>query len=204
MKTLRLPVLKAKNAIADANATVMLFAATLDRETDTVVHLTDNNEDVVFAGQRYQAYDVRLELIGSDSEGGLTETRLVASNVPRDWGYYLEQGGVVDCPLVVRAVHAAHLDDGDEMASVTYNVKSVDVTDLQAVLTLGLPDPLDLRAPAQRFDEMHCRHVYRGQFCGYTGALTSCTKRLEGVGGCREHDNAERFGGFQGLLRERG
>ncbi len=62
------------------------------------------------------------------------------------------------------------------------------------------------QAPLQRLrldPEMYwpnfCIWKYKSTQCGYTGALATCTRTLDGTNGCEAHNNQVRFGGFPGI-----
>jgi phage-related protein len=203
MRSISLPLAAAKNKLHTEQAVLFLFEIALLDSPATVLHAAANDQDVIFAGQRYQAYEITMDAVASDSEAGTAETRLYATNVPRDLTFYLEQGGLVGQQITLRVVHEAHLDSGDELLVAYYTVRQAVVTDVGVELTLGLPDMVSMRVPGPRYDEQRCQFVYKGTRCAYAGALGTCTKLLEGDGGCRDHDNVARFGGFPGQPRDR-
>lgn len=166
--------------------------------TDAAVFIAANNEDVIAGGKTYQAFPLQVDEITESSDGSIPGTRLVVSNVTREFLAILEHHrGFVDQLVVLKQAFANDLDNPVTVGEWTITEVDVD-TD-----TVGFriePHPIfDEPGPKRR---MHatCGWVYQDEAtCGFptqakvdaTPALSGlvvpprCTRSLDGAEGCR-------------------
>ncbi len=108
-------------------------------------------------------------------------------------------GGIVVLRRIYKSIAGVVTDIGIRQEFTILDVAMADTT---ISLSVGVADPLSKRFPRDRYAALACRHKYKGGFCRYAGALSTCTHTLEdapdGTKGCRSHDNSNQFGGSPG------
>jgi phage-related protein len=87
--------------------------------------------------------------------------------------------------------------EGFDTGAYYYQMFFIDSVEINnAVAKISLSSPLeffDVRLPRNKYYKNHCRHIYKGSRCKYSGSLTKCDYTLED---CKAHNNATNFGGF--------
>lgn len=104
-----------------------------------------------------------------------------------------------DCELTTVLVCVEELTASYTWATLTYDIKQARPVGEAIQLTLGGPNPVKMRFPADRYWADQCpyaRGFKNDPRCGYTGSETSCDGSLAR---CTELGNQTRFGGFLGL-----
>ena len=176
-----------KNALRQTEGWRWLVEADADGTNGYRIH--DGDAPIVYGGQTFVPYPMRLDEITSDSDGALPQVALVVASVDDHVATRLNEGHLLDRRIRIRRVNVSAL-------SVAFDCG--DWTALDCVLTLGEasfvlgPYPLlDAPFPAIRQVRQRCHKVYGGPDCGYdltrSGALTSCDYGLDTSNGCRAH-----------------
>ena len=186
-----------KNKLASDAPWLVLLELSLEGTTIRVVR---NTEDVTWNGYTWTAFPFALDETGETSRGEVPQLALRISNVSRVMQSYFEgSGGAVGSQVIVRVVHADHLDLTTAEVEEVFEVVESRADAVWVTLMLGLRNPMMLRFPRHRFLRTHCRWKFRGTECGYTGSETMCDRTLTA---CQARGNTARFGGFPNLPGE--
>jgi len=159
-----------------------------------------NNENVTWpsaGGTEYVAMPFEMDDIEEEGKAYM-EVELRVGNVSRVMEAYMEAdpNGGVGATVILRVVHAAHLDLTDP--EIMYTLKCLDAyaDSIWAHFVLGSDVPWQRRFPRGRIDPNYCRYKrFGGPRCQYVGVETECDRTLTR---CRELINSNRFGGFPG------
>jgi lambda family phage minor tail protein L len=184
-----------KNKMASTAPFLLLVEV---RATDTeIIRLVNNNEDIVWGGQEWIAFPVKPGDISDDTKS-LPQVNLLVSNVNGLVQSYLEEyDGLTDREVVLRIVHAAHLDLNEAEIEETYTIQKVDYDEEWVTFVLGGENIQYLRFPPRRYMQRFCAFKYKSVRCGAVSSLPTCDKTLQA---CRDRNNAIRFGGEPGML----
>lgn len=162
--------------------------------------VTAHSEPVVFDGETYHPWRVRLPRIDSGGPGDLSAAKLEFSNVGGIAAEYLRSfEGLKGKRVVVRLVNSLHLDAATHALPHTYEIADSRVDAGVASLTLGKLPLHNATCPARRFARLVCGVAFRGPLCGWDtsqqGDPDSCDRLLDSPNGCVAHGNTPRFGG---------
>ena len=161
------------------------------------LYLANNTDDVVFQGQTYSAFAFNYEQQKQTSKGEIPTVTISVSNVSRVIQSYVEQyEGGVGSTVTLIIVNHAHLTEDYTELTADFTVLGSKCTAQWVSFTLGAPNPLNKRFPAWQYIALHCRFLFKGPHCGYSGAVTTCSRTLDN---CRALGNSTRFGGHPGL-----
>jgi phage-related protein len=128
----------------------------------------------------------------------IQQVQLSVSNVDGLVQSYLEEyDGLTDKEITLYIVHASHLDLTEAEIEESFTIQSVDYDEEWVTFTLGGENVQYFRYPSRRYMQRSCPLKYKSVRCGSTSALTDCPKTLQG---CRDRNNAKRFGGEPGML----
>lgn len=198
MKTIPKAILDrlAPDTIRDA------FVLLLDFTLSTGTHLRYARyaSDVSYGGNVYAAWPFGGELRhGGKGHSVPTATLTIEDAVQTLRPYAIATQWFRDCTLTVTMVCVADLAVDYTWATVTYDIKGATPTGEAIALTLGGPNPVKMRFPADRYWADQCPYA-RGfkddPRCGYAGEETHCDGSLAR---CEALSNEARFGGFLGL-----
>lgn len=194
MKSLPLALKQAKNQLGGDSP----WLVTLDIDLDgTFYYLVNNNEDITYNGQVYTAVPFDVAPPKESSKGEIPTVTLNVSNVTRTLQYYMELlAGAVGAPVTLRVVNTAHLAEDYSELTMYFEVMATKCTASVVSFTLGAPNPLNTRFPAEQFIAAHCNWKFKGPECAYAGVASSCNRTLKD---CQLKSNSVRFGGFPGL-----
>jgi len=197
-----------KNALALGRPYVWLFEFQVPTTPPERIRLAAHDEDVSYGTNSvgaplvYSPYDVRLDPIEQNTDGDLVNLRVTVSNVRRELMALVEAyNALIGQPAFMQLVHLDLLSDADPLVAIDGKVASASATAESIVFEVGLYYPSRGTFPTGRVSRDWCRFRYKGVRCGYTGALPSCDKSLDGANGCEVHGNGPRFGGFPGAPR---
>lgn len=181
-----------------------------DEVSPEIARLTSHSESVSFdvnsSGEAlvFTPRQLTIEPIREDSKATQQALSLTVSNA--DLGLLAlvdAYDGLEGQTVRLMCVSLELLIPGSQFIDATGEIQQVSTTQRSLTFDLGRTDISRSRFPANRVQSDHCPFAYKGARCGYTGALPSCDKTLNGPNGCVTHDNASRFGGFPGVPRQR-
>jgi lambda family phage minor tail protein L len=187
-----------KNKLVNDHPWIVLFEIQLPDGTSA--YLAKNNEPITWRGAVWEPIPVLLSDTTQDMKAMSTFTVQV-SNVSGVIQAYLEQyNGLVDCVVVIRLVHTAHLDNHVAEIEETFNVQSTAYDEEWVTFTLGADFWMYYRALADRYLPDFCCWKYGKVKCGVPAAtllkFPSCGHTLAD---CKKRGNAKRFGGAPGM-----
>ncbi|MBS0150463.1 MAG: hypothetical protein JSR31_05935 [Nitrospira sp.] len=196
MRVLTSLLTQAKNQLSSPAAVIPLL--TLEIDATTTLRLAAHPTTVVFRGDTYGSIGLEIDEATQDAKGGLHDLSVSVSNVTREVSAYLEVHDLRGKRVTIQYVQSANLADDDAVfVEERYEIMSVHVKGSTFVMfRLGHDRISQHQFPAGRFLRDSCRWIYKSTECGYTGAIPSCTKVLEGFQGCRDHHNVARFGAY--------
>lgn len=193
-------LLSAKNAIHSPEAWLLLAEIEFSALSPPVtLHLARNNEDVLWRGETWQAFAFELDDMEESSEGKVPSLALRVANVNRMVQGYVERipEGGLGSPVTLYVAHSGNLAE-TQVPTFPFSIISVECSAMWVAIGLGAENPFLRRLPRNSFRANACRWRFRDARCGYAGAETVCGKTLAR---CLALANAERFGGFPGLVR---
>lgn len=158
---------------------------------------TENLEYPTGSGNIYQAanFDVNVNYTANE------QPRITMS--AKDYTGVIKErletyDGIVGSNVILRVVNSDLLDQPAEFEE-TLTVMGSSAPGWDVNFTLGSENPLALRFPFNVQYRNRCPYRYKGERCGYDGALPSCDYTLDGANGCRVHNNIANYGGFPAL-----
>lgn len=179
----------------------------IQNHPDIVLRLARENQDIVYKGDSYIAFNFDFDIIQDKSSGELSTVTMRVCNINRAIGFYLEQyDGGIGAKVEMRVVSQSAIND-DPSIFMEFEIIEATAEAEWATFTLGSDNPLRKSFPKFIYLKDYCIWKYNtpamqafgdqtGIQCGYSGALTSCSKNLGGSNGCRAHVNSARFGGY--------
>jgi lambda family phage minor tail protein L len=197
MLTLPSLIITEKNKLSSTGAWIVLLTITMP--DSTVIRLARNNEDVVYQGNTFTAFDFSIDEISSDSKGQLPSVVLRIGNAGRVMQAYLEaQDGIVGASVLIQVVNSSLLNQDFSELDLTFEVQKASADARYVSFELGIPSPLNKRFPLYRYSGTICNWVsrFKGAECKYSGPVTSCDGRRST---CISLNNIENWGGFTGL-----
>lgn len=159
------------------------------------LRLVRNNEDVVWNGNVWSAFNFQLGEIIEDIEGKPEAVPLQVSNITQIVQAYVEEyNGLTGTTVTLRVVHSQHLDNMLAEVEEIFTVQSTTCDSKWVTFYLGSDISTQLRFPFRRVLKNFCawRDQYKGLECGYAGTLPACDGTLQS---CRARGNAARYGG---------
>ena len=192
-----------KNKVASGNVTLMLLEIHIPGETETVVRIAQNNEDVTWAGETWQALPVQISEIPQSSKGDVPRVDIQVSNVNREMRYYIELYDIYTktygySPITVKimVINSGNLAATEPEVEFDFELVQPKSGTQWATFTLGAPSPFNQRYPLLRVMKNHCQVMkFKDAECGYNGAETTCDRTLTT---CRTYSNSGRFKAFPG------
>lgn len=198
MRSIHVSLKTEKNKLNSTAAFLSLLQ--IEVGDDEVRYFVPNTENVTFDGITYEPFPCKLNSIQQDLRGGLEDVEVAVSNVTREMSAYVEFNDLRGRQVKMLTVSTAHLDNPTAtLEEVVFEINEVSVQEEAVIFLLGHERILQQRFPGQRFLRNNCRWVYKSKECGYSGGMATCSKILEGIDGCRAHNNVARFGAFPGL-----
>lgn len=171
----------------------------------SVLRLVRNVDDVQFdcgdgAGvQTYTAFSWEFSELQENSDGSIPNWSVKVSNVNRAVEALLEQfGGGVSGSVTIYVINGKKLNREPEL-ELDFDITGCSSDAQWVTFTLGAQSPFRIQFGRHPYSADSCVWRYKGPQCGYTGDLPTCSFRLGGANGCREHSNQVRFGAFPGV-----
>ena len=181
----------------------------------TPVRVVANNENITWDGETWIAFPFEIEEIGEESKGEVPEVNLRVSNVSRtmetylqDFDAYTKTNGYTPITVAIYCLNSKNLASATPESVHYFELIQPKTDPLWATFRLGAANPFNKRFPRHRLLKNHCRFIFKGALCGYSGSGTTCDKTLTT---CRTftdsayHDppdslgNAKRYGGTPGV-----
>lgn len=159
------------------------------------LRLVRNNEDIVWNGDTWTAFNFKLGEITEDNKGKPQAIPLQVSNITQIvQGYVEENNGLTGTTVTLRVVHSQHLDNTLPEVEEIFTVQSTSCDSKWVTFFLGSDISTQLRFPFRRVLKNFCawRDQYKGIECGYAGALPACDGTLQS---CCNRGNSVRYGG---------
>lgn len=187
-----------KNKLANDQPWIVLFEIQLPDGTSA--YLAKNNDVVGWNSITWEPIPVLLSDNSQDMKSMSTFTVQV-SNVSGAVQAYLEEyNGLVDSVIIIRLVHAAHLDNTVPEIEESFNVQSTSYDEQWVTFTLGSDFWMYYRALADRYLPDFCCWKYSQIKCGVKASVLAlyptCCHTLAD---CKLRNNAVRFGGAPGM-----
>lgn len=182
--------------VGDSN---ILWLVDLIVVTGTTLYLAANSDDVSFDGHTYTGDAIEIGALRFNAGGRLEQVDIGLANVDRVLTDHIESNDdyIVGQRVTLRRVLADHLADTTSQQVFPLKVAEAESSADQAALILHCAhDGLETkRFPTSRATQ-RCRWVFKGLECGYSGATSSCNKRLADCQAMNGGSNQARFGGF--------
>ncbi len=187
---LSLKAIQAKNSLSDGG--LWLIPLTIySPELDMTFRLVANTEDLVWNGERFQAFPIKIGELKEAIKGQLPSLQLQVSNVQRMLQGYIEQDPnfgsnwqvtleVVYIPDPEREGDVTH--DGPSELSMNFISTGVSCTEQWVTINLGMENPLRLQCPHRKFAPHTCQAQFKNPEtgCTYDGTeYTTCDKSIE-------------------------
>lgn len=182
------------NSLSNTDGVILLCEIQLP-DSAVTLRLARNTDDITWDGETWTKFPFDLDDLGEGKNGEAPQVAIRVSNVNRAIQSYIEEvDGGVDGTVILRLVHAAHLDL-DEIVRLDYTVLGCHADSKNVTFTLGTVNLFSMRFPQSRILKNQCRWKFKDSRCGYSGGESTCNKTLAR---CREIGNSERFGAFPG------
>jgi len=144
----------------------------------------------------YSPGEIIHEDVRSDTEGSVPKIRLTLQNITREIGALIEfYGGLTGQAVRACCLKLSTLPDGLPIVDERYEILESATSETEAVLTIGNTSLTSKQFPDRRISRTYCGHAYGRAGCGYDttrpGAMTTCTKLLDGENGCIDHGDDE-------------
>ena len=187
-----------KNKIFSDESWLLLLKAEYEGESPLYICL--NNETVTWpstGGNVYLPAIFVLSGFNESKEAQIPSMNLSIIDIQRNLIPFIEeQDGGIGALITMYIVHSAHLDN--TVPEIQEEMEVLDVAvgdDYKITFKLGAENLSNFRCPQHRYLKNHCRFIFKGSRCGYSGVETDCDRTFVR---CEELDNIERFGGFPG------
>ena len=183
-----------KSRLASDGVWLLLVEVALPDSAEPL-RLVRNNEDIVWNGDTWTAFNFKLGEITEDNKGKPQAIPLQVSNITQIvQGYVEENNGLTGTTVTLRVVHSQHLDNTLPEVEEIFTVQSTSCESKWVTFFLGSDISTQLRFPFRRVLKNFCvwRDQYKGIECGYAGSLPACDGTLQS---CRNRGNSVRYGG---------
>lgn len=170
MLTLSPALIAEKNKIESEGAWVYLIhLASPDNIYD--LKFARNTEDILYNGDTYQAFPFEMGEAKEESSGKISGLQLQVSNIDRIAQSYIEQdetfGSNWDVTLLLIHTELVNTEDFTPL-SYKFKSKSVICDKEYATFTLGLPSPIRMQTPYQKYSPISCQRSFNdGRGCPY-------------------------------------
>jgi len=195
MRNLPSALLRAANRIDQDSPWLILLDIAI--ESEPVMYLVNNTEDITFDSRTYVAFGFTLDQPKESSKGEIPTLQLAVANATRTLQTYVEQyQGGVGASVTIRIVNAGLLTENYAELTTTLTVQGCKCSSQWVTFTLGAINPLNKKFPPDQYIASSCRFRFKGPHCAYAGSETDCNRTLDR---CQELGNSARFGGHPGL-----
>jgi lambda family phage minor tail protein L len=165
----------------------------------------------------WNPFPVQVGSVDENNRGNLTQVSVTVTNITRDVQAAIElYDGLIGMDARVMLAHVARIPTGIPTFEAKGSILASSATAESAVFEVGVFNLFQAHFPLKRMMRDFCHWKYDSPGCGYDttrgGALPTCSKKMEGANGCREHGDDEvsagltrkhpqRIGLFKGLSR---
>lgn len=161
------------------------------------MHITHNTDSVIFNGFAYQPASFDIEL--KEESGAQQSVKLSIKDYTKAVQQRMQlYAGGVGFGVTVMVVNADALSQPPEISEF-FEVVGAESSSYVCSFTLGAENNITKNFPRRRQSKDFCQWRYKGDECGYGGAMLSCDLTLKGGNGCKAHNNAVNFGAFPGI-----
>lgn len=206
MKNLSLSsIVEANSFSSDSAWLIALKIHVRDHSTGAIVdeiRVINNAEITTVEGEDYEPMSFTIDI--KERTNQLPTVSVTIQDQAELVGPFMQRygGGVgfeVDL-LIVRAKTATDTNLEAELAEFFVVIKS-GYKDYTASWDLGAENPLRKMFPLRKQEQDQCGFRYKqADTCGYTGLISTCDLSLDGVNGCRVHNNTPNFGAYPGII----
>lgn len=183
-----------KNKLSTGSAFIIMLDIKLGTDTARICY---NTEDITWNGNLYQAFPFKLGDVSEDTDGRTPEVPLMVDNTSQALQYAVEEAnGGNGTEVILRVVNSEALENPEPELEEKFVVTKTNVTQEYITFTLGVEYSTRTRRPLMRYMKNNCPFRYKSLRCGCTSSLASCNHTLTD---CRQRNNSQRFGGFQGI-----
>lgn len=198
--TISSTAIQEKNKLATDSIWYLMMEITIPGASPTVVRVVRNNEDVSWASQTWQAFPFEIDEVTDDGKGSVPRVDVRVSNVSRvmesyilAYDTYVKANGFSPITVKIFVVNSKNLASSTPEVEYWFELKQPKTNAKWATFTLGGANPYNQRFPPHRILKNHCRFIFKGTLCGYSGGETVCNKTFAR---CTQLSNQNRFGGF--------
>jgi lambda family phage minor tail protein L len=173
----------------------LLLVEVVIPDSDEPMRLVRNNEDIIWNGYTWNAFNFIIGDITEDNKGRPQSIPLQISNITQTVQAYVEDNnGLTGTTVTLRVVHSQHLDNNAPELEEIFTVQSTICDSKWVTFYLGCEISIQRRFPPRRVLKSFCawRDQYKGIECGYNGSLAECDGTLQS---CRNRGNSARYGG---------
>lgn len=157
-----------KNRMSTAAAWLILLEITLTDTPATVFRLVRNNENIIFEGNEYTAFNFEIDPTEQSSEGRISTTVLRVSNITRLIESNLQTlNGGAGSNVKVTVVNSELLSEDYSDQEFNFSVLETSTSSKWVEFRLGAPSPLRQRFPLNRYLALHCRWRFENIECSY-------------------------------------
>lgn len=183
-----------KNKLSSDGAYLVLLEIQIFN-TDIVLQLVRNTEDIVWDGKTWTAFPFTLADVTQTADGEIPEITIGVSNVNRIVQSYVEQAnGGGNSNVVLRVVNSKLLAE-PALLEEYFTVTKTSCQEEYVTFTLGMGYK-KTRRPLNRYMKNFCSAKYGSARCGVSAVTmqryATCNHSLND---CRLRNNSERFGG---------
>jgi phage-related protein len=170
------------------------------------VRIVSNNENIAWRAETWIGFRFEIEEIGEGRTGEVPRVELRISNVDRQMEYYIQQydayikaNGFSPIEVYIYVLVSKNLGSSTPEAEHLYELKQPKSNPIWATFILGASNPFNKRWPQHRLLKNHCRFIFKGPLCGYSGATAACDKTLTACRNMAGGSNSARYGGTPGV-----
>ncbi len=161
--------------------------------------ICNNDEPMTIDGNTFVA--IPFAITAKYEAGGLPEVAITIQDALGAFRDLMrEYSGGVGFPVRVIGVLATDAATSEIVVVENYKIMHTSTAGVSVTVTIGDRNVLNDRWPNRIQRQERCPWVFKGEYCGYAGALSTCDYTLQGANGCASHDNTANFGGFPGIL----
>lgn len=172
------------------------------------IRVINNSEITIIEGEEYEPMSFTIDF--KEEANVLPSVTVTIQDQAELVGPYMQRyaGGVgFDIDLMIvqgkndgHAVDAAVGSIEPELVEF-FTITNGGYKDYVASWTLGAENPLKRMFPLRKQEDDQCSFRYKEpSTCGYNGPKPTCDLSLDGVNGCRAHNNTRNFGAYPGII----
>ena len=157
------------------------------------IYVTNSDESVEWNGNTYVRYPFEVELKQEAKE--MPELTLSMQDVSGLLHARVTQyRGAVGFRVRVIGMNADTMDEPEIQED--FFVLSSNQNDFTVSFQIGTAQSTMSAFPPRRQFRDVCAWRYKGDECGYSGEMPTCSRSYNGTNGCIAHNNGRRYGGF--------